>query len=536
MASFFIALGTGEEKILSSEKALLRVGRLPEGEIFIDEAVVSRRHAEIFLSDRKYFVRDAGSLNGTFLNGKRIFQPTELAPGNVIGVGNSRIVFEPAESVSFLKDKGAEKPSSTVNLARPADTGRVMAPLVLLQTVAGIAREIVQPRSLESLMDSILRSCVEKTRAERAAIMLIDKAGSLTPRAYFSRVRSAGKFSISMSIATRAIVENQAVLIKDVAGDENLKTSESIASLRIRSAICTPLWNGEKTVGVLYVDTSELGRQFDETDLLFFSSLSGMIAEKIENTILGEIAKDKERLDTEMEIARDIQNNLFPKEIPRIEGYELSCFNRPSREVGGDYFDVLAIGPRYAVAIADVSGKGMGAAMLMSNLQAVLRSKAPGLEAPDQLLSQMNMDLLDRVGQGRFITLCYLVLEPRSDGVIYTNAGHNPPYVVRTGGEVETLEASGIPLGILPGTEYKALETEVAPGEMIALYSDGITECMNRNAEQFGEERFVEILKANRAKRTSELIDAVLLAVDTFREEEPFSDDMTLVILKRSDA
>ena len=512
------------------------MGRLPESEIFIDEPVVSRNHAEIFRSDDKYFVRDAGSRNGTVLNGKRIFQPAELAPGNVIAVGNSRIVFEPAESVSFLKDRAAEKPSSTVNLARPADTGQVMAPLVLLQTVAAIARELVQPRSLESLMDSILRSCVEKTRAQRAAIMLIDKSGTLTPRAYFSRVRSAGKFSISMSIATRAIVENQAVLIKDVAGDENLKTSESIASLRIRSAICTPLWNGEKTVGVLYVDTSELGRQFDENDLLFFSSLSGMIAEKIENTLLGEIAKEKERLDTEMEIARDIQNNLFPKEIPKIAGYELACFSRPSQEVGGDYFDVLAIGACFGIAIADVSGKGMGAAMLMSNLQAVLRSKAPRMEAPDELLRQMNVDLLDRVGEGRFISLCYLVLEPGANRLIYTNAGHNPPYVVKTTNEVETLEASGIPLGILPGTEYKAVEMPVVPGDVIALYSDGITECMNRKAEQFGEEQFLEILKANRAKKASEIIDAVLLAVDTFREEEPFSDDMTLVILKRSDA
>lgn len=534
MASFFIALGTGEERILSSEKPLLRVGRHAESEIFIDEPVVSRHHAEIFRSDDKYFVRDAGSRNGTFLNGKRIFQPAELGPGNVIAVGNSRIVFEPTEGVSFLKDRAAEKPSSTVNLARPADTGGIMAPLVLLQTVAAIAREIVQPRSLESLMDSILRSCVEKTRAERAAIMLVDKSGSLAPRAYFSRIRSAGKFSISMSIATKAILENQAVLIKDVAGDENLKTSESVASLRIRSAICTPLWNGEKTVGVLYVDTSELGRQFDETDLLFFSSLSGMIAEKIENTILGEIAKDKERLDTEMQIARKIQSNLFPREIPKIEGYQLACYNRPSMEVGGDYFDVLTIGPRYSIAIADVSGKGMGAAMLMSNLQAVLRSKAPSVEGSDQLLKQINVDLLDRVGEGRFISLCYLVLEPGANSIVYTNAGHNPPYAVRTSGAVETLEASGIPLGILPDTEYSAREIKMAPGDVVALYSDGITECMNRKAEQFGEERFVDILKTNKTKAASEIIDAVLLEVDTFREEEPFSDDMTLVVLKRS--
>ena len=536
MASFFIALGTGEEKLLSSEKPLLRIGRLPESEILIEEPVVSRHHAEIFQSDHKYFVRDAGSTNGTFLDGKRIFQPTELAPGATIAVGSSRIVFEPTESVSFQRERAAEKPSSTVSLARPAEVSQVMAPLVLLQAVADIAREIVQARPLESLLDSILRACVEKTGADRAAIMLLDRAGKLAPRAYLSRIRSAGKFAISMSIATRAIAENQAVLIKDVAGDENLKMSESVANLRIRSAICTPLWNGERTLGVLYVDTTKFDRQFGETDLLFFSSLSGMIAEKIENTLLGEIAREKERMDTEMEIARGIQQHLFPKEIPAIEGYDLACFNRPSTEVGGDYFDVLAVGRGFGLAIADVAGKGIGAAILMSNLQAVLRSKAPGLEAPDELLRQINIDLMDRLGEGRFVSVCYLLVEPNTDRIVYTNAGHNPPYLVRTGGEIETLEASGVPLGILPDTEYETHEQRVTPGDLVALYSDGVTECMNSKRDQFGDERFIEVLKANKTKRASEIVDAVLLAVDTFREEEPFSDDMTLMILKRSQA
>ena len=534
MASFFITLGTGEEKLLSSEKPLLRIGRLPESEILIEEPVVSRHHAEIFQSDHKYFVRDAGSTNGTFLNGKRIFQATELAPGSAITVGSSRIVYEPTESVSFQKERAAEKPSSTVSLARPAEVSQVMAPLVLLQTVAAIAREIVRPRPLESLLDSVLRICVERTGADRAAIMLFDQAGKLAPRAYFSRIRSAGKFAVSMSIVTRAIAENQAVLIKDVAGDENLKMSESVANLRIRSAICTPLWNGEKTVGVLYVDTTMFDRQFGETDLFFFSSLSGLIAEKIENTILGEIAREKQKLDTEIEIARGIQQHLFPKEIPAIEGYDVACFNRPSAEVGGDYFDVLAIGKRFGLAIADVAGKGISAAILMSNLQAILRSKAPGIEAPDELLRQMNVDLLDRVGEGRFISLCYLMIEPNTDRVVYANAGHNPPYLVRVGGNVETLEASGIPLGILSNTEYQANERNAAPGDLVALYSDGITEAMNSRREQFGDERFIEVLKANLARKASEIVDSVLLAVDTFREEEPFSDDMTLMILRRT--
>jgi sigma-B regulation protein RsbU (phosphoserine phosphatase) len=536
VASFFVLLSTGEEKILSSDKPLLLVGRLPENEIFIDEPVVSRHHAEIFQTGDKYFLRDAGSRNGTFLDGKRVFRPVELTPGNVIGVGGARIIFEPADSPSFLKEKLAEKPSSTVSLVRPSPTAGLMAPLVLLQTVAAIARELVRAKPLESLLDSILRACVEKTGAERAVIMLLDSSGKPVPRAYFSRARSAGEFAVSMSIVAKAVAENHAILVKDVAGDQRLRMSESIASLHIRSAICTPLWNGEKTVGVLYVDTTRPDRQFGDTDLHFFSSLSGMIAEKIENTVLGEIAKEKQRLDTEIEIARDIQSNLLPRATRGIPGYDLAYFNRPSREVGGDYYDVVTVGDARGIVIADVSGKGIGAAMLMSNVQALLRSKAPLVEAPGEVLRQMNADLAERVGEGRFVTLFYLLLRPETGRLTYANAGHNPPLLVRVDGGIAGLQVSGVPLGILPATEYPPFEDALAPGEVLALYSDGVTDAASATGELFGDDRLADVLKANRARRASEIVDAILLAVDTFRVEEPIPDDMTLVLLKRLSA
>jgi serine phosphatase RsbU (regulator of sigma subunit)/pSer/pThr/pTyr-binding forkhead associated (FHA) protein len=533
VASFFVSLGTGEEKILSSEKPLLLVGRLPESEIFIDEPVVSRRHAEIFIAEGKHFVRDAGSRNGTFLNGKRVFQPAQLAPGSVITIGGSRIVFEPSSSPSFLKERVQDKPSSTVNLSRPEPTAGLMAPLVLLQTVAAIAQELVQARSLESLLDSILRSCVEKTGSERAAIMLLDPGGIPVPRAYYSKVRSAGKFAVSMSIITKAIAENQAILIRDVAGDERLRLSESIANLRIRSAICTPLWNGEKTIGVLYVDTSS-ERQLTETDLHFFSSLSGMIAGKIENTVLAEIAEEKHRLDTEIEIARNIQSNLLPKSAPAIPGHQVAYFNRPSREVGGDYFDVVAIGDARGIAIADVAGKSIGAALLMSNLQALLRSTAPQLDSPGEVLGRMNADLAERVGEGRFVTAVYLVLRPETGRAAYANAGHNPPFLVTASGETSQLEVSGLPLGILPESQYATFEVALGPGDVLALYSDGVTDAVNPAGERFEEERLAAVLRESSAGTASEILDAVLLEVDTFREEAALPDDLTLVVLKRT--
>jgi sigma-B regulation protein RsbU (phosphoserine phosphatase) len=534
LASFFIVLGTGEQKLVSSRKRTLRIGRLPESEILIDEPVVSRRHAEIYRSEDRYYLRDAGSRNGTFLNGKRILQAAELSPGDTVTVGNSRIVYEPSERLSLLKEAEVVQPTSSVSLSTPSTPRPRMAPLVLLETVADIARQIVQSKPLESLLDSIIRLCVDKTNAERAAIMLFDEKGALVPRAYYSRCTSTAKFAISRSIASKAIDENQAILIKDVAGDESLSMSDSIASLKIRSAICTPLWNGEKTVGVLYVDTTETDRQFAEIDLLFFSILSGMIAEKIQNAILADIAKEKQRLDAELEIASEIQGRLLPTETPQIPDYDISAFSRPCTEVGGDYFDVIPLGDAVGIAIADVSGKGIGAAMLMSNLQALLRARATDMTEPSALLERMNLDLASRVGEGRFITLFYLMLDPSEGRITYSNAGHNPPYVRRVDGSISTLTVSGIPLGIFTESKYEASEDHLDPGDVLLLYSDGVTECMNKAGDQFGEERLEEVLKEHAQKGAGEIRDAIASAVEGFREDHPSSDDMTLIVLKRS--
>jgi sigma-B regulation protein RsbU (phosphoserine phosphatase) len=532
VASFLVILGSGEQKLVSSQKRSLHIGRLPESEILVDEPVVSRRHAEIYRSDSAYFVKDTGSRNGTLVNGERISQPRELSTGDIIGVGNTKIVFEPGTSISFLKDKGTAEPTSSVSLGAPPPK-QTMAPLELLETVADIAKQIVQDRPLEGLLDSILNLCVEKTGAERAAIMILDDSGDLIPRAYLSRARIHTRFAISSSIARKAIEENQAILIKDVAGDDNLRMSESIASLRIRSAICTPLWNGQRTVGVLYIDTTNPDRQFGEIDLLFFSTLSGLIAEKIQNAMLADIAREKQRLDAELEIATEIQNRLFPAEIPRVEGFDVSAFNRPCTEVGGDYFDFVTVGESQGIAIADVAGKGIGAAMLMANLQAMLQARAPEMPDPASLLGKMNTDLIGRVGEGRFITLFYLLLNPEEGRILYSNAGHNPPFLLRQNGRITALEASGMPLGILPGVPYQTSQAEIRSGEVLLLYSDGITECMDKEGNLFGEERLRRVLTESAEDDAHRIRGAIFSAIDTFRQDEPYSDDMTLIVLKR---
>jgi len=528
---FLIRLRSGEQRLITSSKHTITIGRLPQNEIHLDDPLVSRRHAEIFRDATDYSLRDLGSRNGTFLNGEPVTGPVRLKPGDAINAGNCLIVFQPP-TPTLLMEKEGETPSSTMSLARPR-LEKLRAPLEMLTTVAEIARQIVMDLPLERTLQSILEICLDRTSGERAAILVFDETSNLVPKAYLSKAPSDERFALSRSIARRAIDAKEAVLIKDVAGEHDLRASESIANLKIRSAICTPLWNGEQTVGVLYIDTTQADRQFDEVDLLFFSTLSGMIAEKIQNATLAEIAREKQRLDAELRIAAQIQSQLLPSDLPSLDGYEIAAFNRACTEVGGDYYDVFAADSRIVIAVADVAGKGIGAAMLMSNLQAALRIRSDTSKDVDEVLQNLNADLIDRVGEGRFITCFLMSLDPQTGEVTYANAGHNPPVVVRGGKQIERLEAAGLPLAILVESDYEAHLITLEPSDLMLLYSDGVTECFNKDGDLFGEERLEAILKQVSSQSAKDVSKAIVAALDEFRQDRPFSDDVTLVVVKR---
>ncbi len=286
MAAFLVILASGEQKLVSSEKNSLRIGRLADCEIFLDELLVSRKHAEIYFADSRYYVQDTASKNGTFVNAEFITQPTELSPGDIISVGSAKIIYEQAERIPLEAEQDLSAMTVIMSPATVASAAKTPVPLELLESVAEITEQIQQNRPLEGLLDYILKLCVSKTSAERAAILLFDEIGNLVTRAYLSEAKSHPKFTLSRSIAQKALAEDRAILIEDVGSDAELKLQESIIGLEIRSAICSPMWSGKQKIGALYIDTSLPNRQFVETDLLFFSTLARLITEKIAKAIL----------------------------------------------------------------------------------------------------------------------------------------------------------------------------------------------------------------------------------------------------------
>ena len=235
-----------------------------------------------------------------------------------------------------------------------------------------------------------------------------------------------------------------------------------------------------------------------------------------------------------MELAAEIQQRLLPKDLPDLQGFEVTGWNRPTWQVGGDYYDFLSLGhQRLGLVVADVTGKGMAAALLVSTLHSALRLLLEGAEPEERLFAQLNQHIVESSSPNKFITLILVELDPTGGGLRFVNAGHNPGILVRADGSVSELEAGGMPLGLMSGEHYEARTLRIEDGDLLCLYSDGITECEAPGEEQFGLERLCELLVAERERPLREIVQEIDRATREFAAGCPQADDQTLVLLRR---
>jgi len=285
--------------------------------------------------------------------------------------------------------------------------------------------------------------------------------------------------------------------------------------------------------GILGVGAKVTGEELSEEELAFLSTIANEASIAIENTLLIEEMLEKQRMEEELAIAQEIQRKLLPEECPKLETFQIAGTNVPSREVGGDYFDCFFIHEdALGIAIADVSGKGAPAALLMANLQASLRALASVDSDLKSLMSRINRLICQNTSPDKFITFFFGRLDPTHRCLRYCNAGHNPPMLFRGDGEVEFLERGGLLLGLFPDAPYEDGSVELEPGDVLVLYTDGITEALNAREEEFGEERLVEVVRSVGHRSSSEIVQAIQQAVEDFTGGTPQADDFTLVVVK----
>ncbi len=542
------------------DKDTLTVGRSSKNDLNLSfDLSLSRFHAEIVRKGDRYMVRDVGSRNGTNLNGVPVLDLMPIEIGDRITLGETTILFgEDRAPAVILDDTPVSRDTSTYAIpldeiithssvdrgaaaAKGRELGATVAPelwsadrTLAILTRAGM--ELINHRPHEEVLEVIMDLVFEAIPAERGFLMLLEgETGEMVSKAVRDlKSSSGGKIALSRSIANMVIQKRQAVLTQDAQSDERFKMRESVVLQGIRSAMCVPLWNNKEVIGLVYVDTLNSSKAFRPEDLKLLTLLANIAAVKIENARLVEETIQMERIEKELEQASDIQKRLLPGEAPAIPGYEISGRADACREVGGDYYDFIQKeGGRTGIAIGDVSGKGMAAALLMASVQAVFRTLADVEPAPRGLVTSLNRHLIRNASPNKFVSFFYGELDQATGGLMYVNAGHNPPYLVRASGEVESLPASGVVLGIFAEASFEERRIILAPGDVLALFSDGVTECHNPDGEMYGEERLIAALRKHRGERPSEIEKHILQELREFAGTAPQYDDATLVVLKR---
>jgi len=519
------------------------VGRSSTTELcFPDDAGLSRQHLILERDGDDWTVQDLGSKNGTMVNNIPLRAKLLLKPGDRITAGHLAIIFDdktggkPAENVVVFESAEADPPSTSTILTslegalssqtivdRPGQHGTKQ-----VQALIRAGQELAGRGTLADLFPLILDLAIEGVGAQRGVVMILE-GDSLEVKA-----NKGEGFRISSAVRDRVLNEKASVLVRDAQMDEAFRERMSIVEQKVRTLMAVPLQTETRTIGLIYVDSPNMFRAFTKDDLSLLTVMANVAAIRIEHARLSEVEEMERRMKRDLDQAAEIQRSSLPAMAPQVPGVDLAGYNAACRTVGGDYYDFFTYpNGRVAMVLGDVSGKGMPASLMMMGLQERVQVLADEPQNLAAFMNRLNKITCQKCPSNRFITFFFCVLDPATGELAFCNAGHNPPVLVRTSGAVEYLEGGGPVLGILPIASYSEYRTRLGPGDVLAIYSDGVTEATNAKDEEFGDERFAEVLKAIRAKSAADIVTAVTQALTEFAAGSPPADDITLVVARR---
>ena len=527
------------------------IGRHPDCDLVLDSNAVSRRHARIVADGDQFAVEDLGSRNGTFVNGERVQRQT-LAQNDRIKVcdvllsfqeqADTGSAFEEAVAVTVTDD---EKQSSStimtsVDAGSSRELGLAIRPEAKLHAVMEISRALGSMLKLDEILPKILETLFAIfPQADRGFIMLQDRqTGRLVPKAVKHR-RSADEESITISrtIVRRVMDDKQAVLSADASSDSRVEMSESIAGFRILSMMCVPLMSEDNAVGIIHIDTNDQRSKFSEEDLGLLDSVASQASIAVENARLHEEMVAQARMAQQMAFAKDVQQGFLPSELPKVEGLDFYAFYESAYSVGGDYYDFIPLSDgRLAVAVGDVSGKGVAAALMMARLSSDVRYCASTAAGPGQAVTQINESLTTANLQDKFVTFVLLVIDINAHTVTVVNAGHMPPMVRRSeSGQIEEVAEAeaGLPLAVVEGVVYEQVVTPLGPGDCVVVFTDGVSEAMNPDSDLYTIERLRELVAGAPGTATA-MGKTIIDDVRRHAAGRQQNDDITLVCLSRN--
>lgn len=390
------------------------------------------------------------------------------------------------------------------------------------------------PYEISELLDLLVKEIVDAVGSRWGTIKLRTEEGD----AVHTMIRRPGlrAGTVPRSIENTAFFlvmgTGEPLVVDDLQSDTRFPDTPDTTDT-VKILLSVPIQYQGEDIGVLTLVDRQSGVPFSERDCQLATLLATEAGPLIENARLVEEALLRSAMEKERELAEEVWRRFLPERLPEVEGFELAARCDPAHKVGGDYFDVISLGDgRTLVALGDVSGSGMPAALLMSNLQAALRVSLGTLSDLEQLATMINVHLCSTTDPERFATLFLGIIDPQKHILKFVNAGHNPPLLFHTDGTHEELPATGIPVGFYPDAPYEALEIELRQGDRLLIHSDGIPEAFSEQEEMFGDERLVEVVKKLCDEPSQGVLDGVLSAVEEWSKgSTAYQDDRTLLVL-----
>lgn len=408
-----------------------------------------------------------------------------------------------------------------------------------LQELVHASALITTSLELEQVLQEVMDSVISMTGAERAYLMLRD-GDDLTIRAARNWETRAEEDAIfSSSVIREAFAKAEPILTLNAQSDTRFQSRRSVIGYALRSILCIPLMLERRVVGVLYLDNRIKSGVFNKNSVQLLSAFGSQAAIAIEKARLHEEDVQRQRLEKELSVAREIKFSLLPKSCPTVAGWDFAATYQPARRVGGDFydfFDLAADSARLGIVIADVADKGVPAALFMAMSRTMIRTTALRGSAPSVALRRANDLILKDSNQSDiFLSAFYAALDTHSGQLTYTNGGHNPPFWYKaSSGTLQKLTGRGIVLGLFEGIELEDCTIALEPGDMIVFYTDGVTEAMNVDGQEFGEDRLSAAILKNTQADAQIVMNAITDAIAAFTADAPQSDDVTIVVLKRT--
>ena len=515
-------------RVVRLDRPVFLIGRRTTADLQLVSADVSREHAEIVRDDTgRYLLRDRASRYGTFVNGEQIAE-RPLMHGDNIRLGHSDNV-----ELVFLADDDAS------SVLRSASTDA--SDLAQMAAILNGLRALGSGRVLDEVLTLVIDSALDVTKAERGFIMMPDFKGELE----FKNARGRGgltlpgtQFTTSSKIPREVFKTGTSRLVGDLLDGDLAGAHGGTIAIGIRHVLCVPLrvfarggGNTTEVIGVLYLDGRERGTLLSSATMSSLEAFATQAALAIESARLYADSAEKAKIDRDLRIAADIQRALLPEGTCERPGFDLAAVSVPCRTVGGDFYDYVDVSDtEFGFALGDVAGKGPPAALLAAVVQSNFGALASVTREPAELMTRLNVALLRRAIDARFATMCYGVATPSGE-FSYCNAGQEPPLVIAKDG-IRWLETGGPVLGLLPGARYEYETVTLAPGDLVIVCSDGVTEARNVANEEFGRDRLLDAMKSMHGAKPDLVLDLLLSAVNQFATGAPQADDITVLVFR----